>query len=163
MNEEIMLSLTDLKNGLEDGLRLSSDDEKPRAELPETRVEIFEALLKKPPAVRSDIHVGNEPRVEHKDRAKLGPRILIAFVEWLQRGQKCGVVMQPIKKVILLGSGGGTSGRAMAFSLGRPGSNPRSDFGFFQFRTAVNLFSLGVGLFLITCNRMVHTLPSSFL
>ena len=61
------------------------------------------------------------------------------------------------------GRGGGTSGRAMAFSLGRPGSNPGLDFGFFQFRIAVNLFSLGVGLFLITCNRTVHTLPSSFL
>ena len=63
----------------------------------------------------------------------------------------------------LLGSGGGTSGRAMAFCLGRPGSNPGSEFGFFQFRIAVNLFSLGVGLFLITCNKTVHTLPSSFL
>ena len=29
------------------------------------------------------------------------------------------------------GSGGGTSGRAMAFCLGRPGSNPRSDFWLF--------------------------------
>ena len=63
-----------------------------------------------------------------------------------------------------LGSGGGTSGRTMAFCLGRLGSNPRSDFGFyFQFRIAVKLFSLGVRLFLITCNRTVHTLPSSFL
>ena len=34
---------------------------------------------------------------------------------------------------------------------------------FFKFRIAVNLFSLGVQLFLITCNRTVHTLPSSFL
>ena len=63
----------------------------------------------------------------------------------------------------IAGSGGGTSGRAVAFCLGRPGSNPRSDFGFFQFRIAVNLLLLGVGLFLITCNRTVHTLPSSFL
>ena len=61
------------------------------------------------------------------------------------------------------GSGGGTSGRAMAFCLGRPGSNPGLDFGFFQFKIAVNLFSLGVGLFLIRCNRTVHSLPSSFL
>ena len=30
------------------------------------------------------------------------------------------------------GSGGGTSGRAMAFCLGRPGSNPGLDFGFFS-------------------------------
>ena len=37
--------------------------------------------------------------------------------------------------------------------------NPGLDFGFFQFRISVNLFSLGVGLFLITCN----TPPSSFL
>ena len=55
------------------------------------------------------------------------------------------------------------SGRAMAFCPGRPGLNPGLDFGFFQFRIAVNLFSLGVGLFLITCNRTVHTLPFSFL
>ena len=33
---------------------------------------------------------------------------------------------------------------------------------FFQVRIAVNLFSLGVKLFLIMCNRTVHTLPSSF-
>ena len=52
----------------------------------------------------------------------------------------------------------------MAFCLGRPGSNPRTDLGFLQCRIFVNLFSLGVGLFLLTCsNRMVHTLPSSFL
>ena len=63
---------------------------------------------------------------------------------------------------IVVGSGGGTSGRAMAFCLDRPGLNPGLDFGFFQFRIAVNLFSLGVGLFLITCNRTVHTLPPSF-
>ena len=63
-----------------------------------------------------------------------------------------------------LGSGGGTSGRAMAFCLGRLGSNPGSQFGFLQSRIAVNLFSLGVGLFLITCIGTVHTpLPSSFL
>ena len=37
-------------------------------------------------------------------------------------------------------------------------SNPGSEFGFYQLRNAVNLFSLGVGLFLITCNRTVHTL-----
>ena len=39
------------------------------------------------------------------------------------------------KKYLLIGlrgSGGGTSGRAMAFCLGRPGSNPGSDFGFFS-------------------------------
>ena len=51
----------------------------------------------------------------------------------------------------------------MAFCLGRLGLNTSLDFAFFQFRTAVNLFSLGVGLFLIKCNRTVHTLPSSFL
>ena len=63
------------------------------------------------------------------------------------------------RQVIRLGSGGG----AMAFCLGRPGSNPGLEFGFFQFRIAVNLFSLSVGLFLITCNRTMHTLSSSFL
>ena len=30
------------------------------------------------------------------------------------------------------GSGGGTSGRAMAFCLGRQGSNPGMDLGFFH-------------------------------
>ena len=60
-------------------------------------------------------------------------------------------------------SGGGTSGRPMAFCLGRLGSNPAADLGFFQFRIAVNLFSLGVRLFLIASNRTVHTLPSAFL
>ena len=60
------------------------------------------------------------------------------------------------------GSGGGTSGRAMAFCLSRPGLNPGLDFGFFLFRIAVNLFSLGVKLFLIMNKRPVH-LPSSFL
>ena len=51
-------------------------------------------------------------------------------------------------KSINRSGGGSTSGRAMAFCLGRPGLNPRTDLGFFQFRIAVNLFSLGVGLFL---------------
>ena len=51
----------------------------------------------------------------------------------------------------------------MAFCLGRPGENRGSEFGFFQFHIVVNLFSLGGRLFLITCNKMVHTLPSSFL
>ena len=60
-------------------------------------------------------------------------------------------------------SGGGTSGRVLAVCRGRPGSNPGMDFGFFQVRIAVYLFSLGVRLYLITCNRTVHTLPSSFL
>ena len=63
----------------------------------------------------------------------------------------------------LHGSGGGTSGRAMAFCLAKPGSNPRTDLGFFQFRISVNLLLLGVQLFLIMFNRMMHTLPSSFL
>ena len=35
--------------------------------------------------------------------------------------------------------------------------------GFFQFRIGVNLISLVVVLFLITCIRTIHTLPSSFL
>ena len=56
-------------------------------------------------------------------------------------------------------SGCGTSGRVMAFCLGQPGSNPRTDLGFL----AVNLFSPSVGLFLITCNRTVPILPSFFL
>ena len=33
----------------------------------------------------------------------------------------------------------------------------------FGLRIAVNLFLVGTGLFLITCYRMVHSLPSSFL
>ena len=40
---------------------------------------------------------------------------------------------------------------------------PGRTLAFFQFRIAVNLFSLGVRLFLLTYNRTVHTLPSSFL
>ena len=52
------------------------------------------------------------------------------------------------------GSGGGTSGRAIAFCLRRPVC-------FFQIRIAVNLFSLGVGHFIIMFNRTLHTLPSS--
>ena len=37
-----------------------------------------------------------------------------------------------IKLTKVAGSGGGKSGRAMAFCLGRPGLNPGSDFGFFS-------------------------------
>ena len=44
-------------------------------------------------------------------------------------------------------SGSGTSGRAMAFCVGQLGSNTEMDLGFFQFRIAVDLLSLGVGLF----------------
>ena len=51
----------------------------------------------------------------------------------------------------------------MAICHGRPGYNPGTDLGFFQFVIAVNLFSLGVGLFLIMCDRTLHTLPYSFL
>ena len=62
-----------------------------------------------------------------------------------------------------VGSGDGSSGRAAAFYPSRFGSNPRMGLGFFQFRFAVNLFSLGVKLFLLTCNTTVNTFPSSFL
>ena len=44
------------------------------------------------------------------------------------------------------GSGGGASGRTIAFCLSKPGSNPGTDLAFF--RNAINLFSLGVGLYL---------------
>ena len=44
-------------------------------------------------------------------------------------------------------SGSGRSGRAMAFCVGQLGSNTEMDLGFFQFRIAVDLLSLGVGLF----------------
>ena len=57
-------------------------------------------------------------------------------------------------------SGGGTCGRMTAFCLGRPGLNPGTDLGFFKFRIAVIPISLGVRLFLITCNRTVRTLYS---
>ena len=50
---------------------------------------------------------------------------------------------------------GGTNGRAMAFCLGRPGLNPVKNLDFFSSK-----LSLGVGFFLITCNRKVRTLPS---
>ena len=33
---------------------------------------------------------------------------------------------------VWIGSGGGTSDRAMAFCLGRPASNPEMDLGFFS-------------------------------
>ena len=47
------------------------------------------------------------------------------------------------------GCGGAASGRAVAFCLSRPGSIPGTDLlGFFRFRIAANLFSLGAGLFL---------------
>ena len=47
------------------------------------------------------------------------------------------------------GRGGGASGRAVAFCLSRPGLIPGTDLlGFFWFRIAANLFSLGAGLFL---------------
>ena len=65
--------------------------------------------------------------------------------------------------VLFVGCGGAASGRAMAICLGRPGLNPRTDFGFFQFKIAVNLFLLGVGLFLIMCHKTVLTLFSFFL
>ena len=52
------------------------------------------------------------------------------------------------------GSGGGTSGRTMAFCLDSPGSNQGTELGFFQCIISANL---GVGLFLIACNRTVHT------
>ena len=51
----------------------------------------------------------------------------------------------------------------MGFCLGRPGSNPGDRLGIFLFRISVTLFSMGVELFLITCNRTVHILHSSFL
>ena len=64
------------------------------------------------------------------------------------------------KKCDGFGNGGrGKSGRMMAFRLGRLGLNPR----LFKFRIAVNLSPLGARLSLITCNRMVQTLPFCFL
>ena len=60
-----------------------------------------------------------------------------------------------------VGSGGGTSGRAMAFCLSGPGSNSRWTW-LFQFRIAVCLFSLGVWLSLRMSNRIMHTHSSSF-
>ena len=44
------------------------------------------------------------------------------------------------------GSGGGASGRAMAYCPSKPGSNPGTDLAFFG--NAINLFLLGVGLYL---------------
>ena len=48
----------------------------------------------------------------------------------------------------------------MTFCLGRLGSNPGTELSFFQYRMAVSLLSLIVGLFLIMFNRKVLTLPS---
>ena len=44
------------------------------------------------------------------------------------------------------GSGGGASDSAMAFYPSKPSSNPGTDLAFFG--NAINLFSLGVGLYL---------------
>ena len=55
------------------------------------------------------------------------------------------------------GSGGGASGRAMAFCPCRPVSGVLGGTRLFRFRIAVYQFSLGVGLSLRTCNRMMHT------
>ena len=49
---------------------------------------------------------------------------------------------------VLVGRGGGASGRVVAFCPSRPGLIPEMDLlGFFRFRIADNLFSLGAGLF----------------
>ena len=65
--------------------------------------------------------------------------------------------------ILVCWCGWGTSGKVTAFCLDRRGSNPKTHLGFFQFRIAVSLLLHGVRLFLVTCNRMAHTLPSSFL
>ena len=62
-----------------------------------------------------------------------------------------------------VGSGDGATGRVVTFYPSRLGSDPRMGLGFIQFRFAVNLLLLRVGLFLFTCNIMVNTFPSSFL
>ena len=49
--------------------------------------------------------------------------------------------------IVILGSGGGTSGRAMAFCLGRLGSNPGSDFGFFSVKSCCQSFITGCWFF----------------
>ena len=46
---------------------------------------------------------------------------------------------------------------------GQAGFKSWDGLGLFQLGMAVNLFSLGDGLFLMTCNRMVHSIPSSFM
>ena len=51
----------------------------------------------------------------------------------------------------------------MAICQGVLGLNPGTDFGFFQLRIAVNLFLLGIGIFLKMCNRTVHSFLSCFL
>ena len=54
--------------------------------------------------------------------------------------------MSLIKCIPLKGIGGGASSGAKVFSPSRLGSNPRMDLGFFQFRFAINLLSVSVGL-----------------
>ena len=49
---------------------------------------------------------------------------------------------QALSRLTDQGCGDSTSGRVMAFYLGKPYSNPKIDLGFFQVRIAVNLFSL---------------------
>ena len=51
--------------------------------------------------------------------------------------------------MILVGSEGGTSGRAMVFCLGMPDLNPGTDLCFFS-SELMSFVSLGVGLFLLT-------------
>ena len=55
------------------------------------------------------------------------------------------------------GNGGGTSGRAMAFCLGRPGSNPGSDFGFFSVQNCCQ--SILTGCWAFSNNLSYHHLP----
>ena len=59
------------------------------------------------------------------------------------------------------GSGGGASGRAMAFCPSNPGSNPRTDLAFSEMPS---IYSKWVSGYLLRMgHKTVLTLPSSFL
>ena len=114
--------------------------------MPKGQVRIFQLERKK--SATEDFNLGNSGGVKRCRKWERRKNLLCFYLKLCLGGR---------------GSGGGTSSRAMAFCKNRPGSNPGTDIGFLQFRIAVNPFSLGFGLCLITCNRTVHTLSSSFL
>ena len=62
--------------------------------------------------------------------------------------------MVPKYLALAKGSGGGTSGRAMAFCACNLGSNPGTDLAF-SLRIVVYLFLLGIGLPIRTNIKMV--------
>ena len=74
-------------------------------------------------------------------------RIKVTFInQWNSFQAKVTEIFQA-KKLSLLGRGGGASGRATASNMNRLGSNLGMVLGFFWFRIAINLLSMGFLLF----------------